>query len=400
MYDTSAGELASIADQGLLREMDALPGTGGEIVIGGKKVLNFSSNDYLGLAGDPRLKEASVQAIERFGCGATASRLLTGDLTLHEELETDLAKMMGSEAALVFGSGFLTNLGVLTTLAGRGDVVFSDRLNHASIIDGIRLSRAHCERYSHKDMAHLEELLKKSSETGGKRIIVSESVFSMDGDIAPLEELSRLARHYRATLIIDEAHAIGVFGRNGGGVSRIPGSKAQPDVIIGTLSKALGGYGGFVACSMPLRKLLINKARSFIYTTGLPPACLGSAREAVRLVVSEPEAGKTLLKKAQRFHGLLAQSGLRMAGFESQILPIIVGDNETVIRFSESLREKGLLVKAIRPPTVPPGTARVRLSLTLSMTDAALEKAAVAIAKSAGEVGIVLHEPGNIHYRD
>ncbi|MEK7354525.1 MAG: 8-amino-7-oxononanoate synthase, partial [Chloroflexota bacterium] len=291
-------------------------------------------------------------------------------------------------AALVFGSGFLTNLGVLSTLAGAGDRVFSDRLNHASLIDGIRLSRAHCDRYRHKDMAHLEELLKKSGKAAGKRIIVSESVFSMDGDIAPLEELSRLARQYQALLIIDEAHAIGVFGRNGGGVCRIPGTQAQPDVIIGTLSKSLGGYGGFVACSASIRRLLINKARSFIYTTGLPPACLGSAREAVRIVTSEPELGKTLLKKAKRFHTLLTQRGVKMPDFESQILPIIIGGNEAVIRFSESLWEKRLLVKAIRPPTVPPGTARVRLSLTLSMTDAALEKAAGAIAESAEEVGI------------
>ena len=388
MFDTSEEELASLKERGLLRDLNPLSETGGQIVIDGVKILNFSSNDYLGLAGDRRLKDAAIQSVERFGCGATASRLLTGDLTLHEELESDLALMMSTEAALVFGSGFLTNLGVLTSLAGREDRVFSDRLNHASLIDGIRLSRAKCDRYRHKDMAHLEELLKKSPQTAGKRIIVSESVFSMDGDIAPLEELSLLARHYQALLIIDEAHAIGVFGRHGGGVCRIPGSKVEPDVIIGTLSKSLGGYGGFVACSTSIRKLLINKARSFIYTTGLPPACLGSAREAVRIVTSETEIGKTLLKKAKRFHGLLTQHGLKIPDFESQILPVIIGGNEAVLRFSESLWQKGLLVKAIRPPTVPPGTARVRLSLTLSMTDAALEKAASKIAKAAQEIGL------------
>lgn len=388
MNSTPEDELASLKERGLLRDLNALPETGGEIVIDGKKILNFSSNDYLGLAGDRRLKDAAIQAVDKFGCGATASRLLTGDLILHEELESDLARMMGTEAALVFGSGFLTNLGVMTTLAGAGDRVFSDRLNHASLIDGIRLSRAHCDRYRHKDMAHLEELLKKSDKAAGKRIVVSESVFSMDGDIAPLEELSRLAHQYHALLIIDEAHAIGIFGRHGGGVCLIPGSQAQPDVIIGTLSKSLGGYGGFVACSASIRKLLINKARSFIYTTGLPPACLGSGREAVRIVTSEPELGQTLLKKAKRFHNLLTQHGLKIPAFESQILPVIIGGNEAVVRFSESLWEKGLLVKAIRPPTVPPGTARVRLSLTLSMTDAALEKASGTIAESAQEVGI------------
>ena len=400
MNDTPEEEMASLEERGLLRELNALPATGGEIVIGGRKVLNFSSNDYLGLANDPRLKKASIEAIERFGCGATASRLLTGDLTLHEELEVDLARMMGAEAALVFGSGFLTNLGVMTSLAGPGDWIFSDRLNHASLIDGIRLSRAHCERYLHKDMAHLEELLKKHGGAYGKRIIVSESVFSMDGDIAPLEELTRLARRYQAFLIIDEAHAVGVFGRSGGGVSRISGTVAKPDVIIGTLSKSLGGYGGFVACSASVRRLLINRARSFIYTTGLPPACLGSAREAVRIVVSEPEIGKTLLKKARRFHSLLAGHGLKIPAFESQILPVIVGENDTVIRFAGLLQKRGLLAKAIRPPTVPVGTARVRLSLTLSMSDSALEKAAITIAEAAEEVGTTCHEPGNIHHRD
>ena len=400
MYDTSEEELDSLKERGLLRELNALPETGGQIVIDGVKMLNFSSNDYLGLAGDRRLKDAAIQAVERFGCGATASRLLTGDLTLHEELEADLARMMGTEAALVFGSGFLTNLGVLSTLAGPGDRVFSDRLNHASLIDGIRLSRAKCDRYRHKDMAHLESLLKRQSQESGKRIIVSESVFSMDGDIAPLEEMTLLARQYHAWLIIDEAHAIGVFGRNGGGVSRKPGSKAQPDVIIGTLSKALGGYGGFVACSASLRRLLINKARSFIYSTGLPPACLGSAREALRIVNSEPELGKILLQKAKLFHSLLTQRGLKMPNFESQILPVIIGGNAAVIRFSERLWEKGLLVKGIRPPTVPPGTARVRLSLTLSMTDTALEKAAGVLAEEAKGVGVAFSESGNIYHRD
>lgn len=388
MNYTPEEELSSLEERGLLRDLNPLPQTGGEVIIGGRKMLNFSSNDYLGLANDPRLKAASILAIEEFGAGATASRLIAGDLTMHEELENDLAKMMGTEAALVFGSGFLTNLGVITSLAGAGDWIFSDRLNHASIIDGVRLSRAHCERYEHKDMAHLESLLKKHSAAGCKRIIVSESVFSMDGDIAPLEELTSLAGKYDAVLIVDEAHAIGVFGSNGGGVSRISGSKASPDIIIGTLGKSLGGYGGFAACPASVRRLLINKARSFIYTTGLPPACLGSARAAVSIVTSERVLGRTLLDKACRFHSLLGSRGLKLAPFESQILPIIVGGNEAVVRFADLLQERGLLVKPIRPPTVPAGTARVRLSLTLSMPDVSLEKAAAAIAEAAEEVGI------------
>ncbi|MBI4296078.1 MAG: 8-amino-7-oxononanoate synthase [Chloroflexi bacterium] len=381
-------ELATLKDRGLLRDLYALPEPGGEILVDGRRILNLSSNDYLGLAKDQRLKDAAIQAIERFGCGATASRLMAGHLTLHEDLEADLARMMGTEAALVFGSGFLANLGVLSTLARPNDAVFSDSLNHASLIDGIRLSRARCHRYRHKDMGHLENLL-KNDVTTGKRIIVSESVFSMDGDIAPLKALAQLAHRYQVLLIIDEAHAIGVMGHNGGGVSRTPGNEVVPDVIIGTLSKALGGYGGFAACTLSIRKLLINRARTFIYSTALPPACLGSAREAVSIVVSTPALGKTLLEKARRFAGLLVRHGLKVPEFESHILPVIVGDNEAVVRFSKVLWEKGLLAKAVRPPTVPPGTARLRLSLTLSINDTALEKTAGMIAESAREAGIL-----------
>lgn len=386
MYQTPEEELILLEERGLLRDINVLPETGSEINVGGSKLLNFSSNDYLGLARDRRLKEAAIDAVKKFGAGATASRLLTGHLILHQELEDDLARMMVAEAALVFGSGFLTNLGVLTSIAGPGDRVFSDRLNHASLIDGIRLSKAHCDRFHHKDMDHLEDLLKKRSEMPGRKIIVSESVFSMDGDIAPLGDLSQLAERYHAMLIIDEAHAIGVMGWQGGGACAIPGKEIRPDITIGTLSKALGGYGGFVACSKSIRRLLINKARSFIYSTGLPPACLGSAREAVGIVMTEPELGKNLLEKARRFHGLLVRYGVSMAGFESHILPLIIGENDAVMRFSEMLLEKGLLVKGIRPPTVPPGTARVRLSLTLSMTDASLESAAKIIADSLKEL--------------
>ncbi len=381
-------ELASLKEQGLLRDLYVLPETGDDSSVSGAMRLNFSSNDYLGLARDQRLKDAAIQAVNRFGNGATASRLLAGHLKIHEELELDLARMMGSEAALVFGSGFLTNLGVLSTLAEQGDEIFSDWLNHASLIDGIRLSRADCSRYRHKDLGHLEDLLKKCRVTG-KKVIVSESLFSMDGDIAPVEGLAQLAERYGALLIIDEAHAIGVMGSRGGGICRIPGSEVRPDVVVGTLSKALGGYGGFVACSQSIRKFLINKARSFIFSTGLPPACLGSGREAVSIVVSHPEMGTELLKKARWFQGLLAESGLNVPEFESQILPVLIGGNEEAQRFSELLIARGLLIKAIRPPTVPVGTSRVRLSMTLSMTDQALEEAAATIAESARTAGIV-----------
>jgi 8-amino-7-oxononanoate synthase len=381
-------ELASLKERGLLRDLYALPHTGGEITVDGKKLVNFSSNDYLNLAGDRRLKDAAIQTIEGLGCGATAARLMTGHLKLHEQLEADLAQMMGTEAALVFGSGFLTNLGVITALAKADDEIYGDRLNHASLIDGTRLSRAHSIRYRHKDLEHLESLLKKS-KAKGKRIIISESVFSMDGDIAPLAGLAELAQRYDALLVIDEAHAIGVMGQNGGGACRIKGKETKPDIVIGTLSKALGGYGGYAACSASIRKFLINNARSFIYSTGLPPACVGSGREAVSLLKSSSDLGKTLLDKARRFRDLLTDAGLNVPEFESQILPILVGSNDETVHFSQLLRDQGLLIKAIRPPTVPVGTSRVRLSITLALSDEVLSKSADMIAQTARKAGII-----------
>jgi 8-amino-7-oxononanoate synthase len=299
----------------------------------------------------------------------------------------------------VFGSGFLTNLGVLSSIASPGDEVFSDDLNHASIIDGIRLSRARCSRYAHCDLDHLEKLMSKR-HGGRKRIIVSESVFSMDGDRAPVKGLAHLAERFGALLIIDEAHAIGVTGVQGGGVCReIPENEVHPDVVVGTLSKALGGYGGFAACSKAARQFLLNKARTFLFSTGLPPACLGAAREAVSIIREDPGMGPRLMTKASFFWDELARAGLNVLPFESQIIPIIIGDNEKAVRFSELLMARGLLIRAVRPPTVPAGTARVRLSITLSMPDEALEKAAEAIAEAAKMIQIPLNpvcKPGEI----
>lgn len=349
---------------------------------------NFSSNDYLGLAKDSRLMSAAVAAIGRYGTGSTASRLMAGNTEIVEQLEQDLAGMTGMEAALVFGSGFLTNLGVLASVSEEGDEIFSDELNHASIIDGIRLSRARCSRFRHKDLDHLEAVLRKSTARG-KRIIVSESVFSMDGDLAPVEGLADIARRHDSLLIIDEAHAVGVVGRNGGGVCRIAGREVQPDIVVGTLSKALGGYGGFVACSDAARRFLVNKARTFIYSTAPSPPCLGSAKEAVSIVSSHPEMGALLLEKAREFSRLLSTCGMNVLPFESQIIPVIVGSNDKAVAFSALLGQKGLVVRAVRPPTVPPGTSRIRFSVTLSLSNEQLERAAESTADAARELGLV-----------
>jgi 8-amino-7-oxononanoate synthase len=317
---------------------------------------------------------------------------MAGDLELCEQLEADLALLVGTEAALVFGSGFLANLGVLTAAAGRGDEVFADRLNHASLTDGMQLSGARWRRYRHKDAGHLASLLAKCAADGGgagRRVVVSDSIFSMDGDRAPLDELAEVAARHGAMLVVDEAHAIGVMGAGGGGICREGGCKARPDFVVGTLSKSLGGYGGFVGCSSALRELLINRARSFIYSTGLPPGCIGAARAALAVLAAEPQMGGQLLAKARLLRDLLAAGHLAVGATESQILPVHVGGNAEAVRLSQLLWDRGVLATAVRPPTVPAGTARLRLSVTLAHTEDELAAAAAAIIDAAREVGLV-----------
>ena len=381
-------ELALIDEKGLMRSLRPFFSNGGKFIYEDREVLNLSSNDYLNLSHDTIVRNGSRKALDEHGCGATASRLVSGHLTIHEELENSLAELCGNEACLVFGSGFLANIGVLNVLAGKNDEIYADKLNHASLIDGVLLSGAKCFRYRHKNMTHLEEFLKKS-RTKGRKLIVSDSIFSMDGDIAPIKELVSLAEKYEALLVIDEAHAVGVFG-NGGGVCEELCLDSQPDIILGTLSKAFGGYGGFAVCSNIMRKYLINKARSFIYSTGLPPACIGSSIAAALIIKEKKNLGKILLNRSEKFHLYLSEAGFEMQKFESQILPLQVGDNVKAVEFSKKLfDEYNILAVAIRPPTVPVGTARLRLSVSLAHTDYDLRTAADKIIKCAKELRIV-----------
>jgi 8-amino-7-oxononanoate synthase len=387
--DDLDNELTALENRGLLRRLRALPDCGARIGLGdGRVVLNLSSNDYLGLADDERVKAGAIEAVERLGCSARASRLMAGDLELCERLEADLARLVGTEAALVFGSGFLANLGVMAAAAGRGDDVFADRLDHASLTDGMRLSGARWHRYRHKDAGHLASLLAKCGGDA-RRVVATDSVFSMDGDRAPLDEIAEVASRHGAMLVVDEAHAIGVMGAGGGGLCREAGCKARPDFVVGTLSKSLGGYGGFVGCSSALRELLINRARSFIYSTGLPPGCIGAARAALAVLSAEPQMGGRLLAKARLLRDLLAAGGLGVGAMESQILPVHVGGNEDALRLSQLLWDRGVLATAVRPPTVPAGTARLRLSVTLAHADDELAAAAAAIIDAARQTGLV-----------
>jgi 8-amino-7-oxononanoate synthase len=376
-----ARELARMEDEELLRRTTAWPQAGGAIRLeDGRTLVNLSSNDYLGLARDARVVARAAEALARWGAGACASRLMCGTLDVHEELERALATLCGTGAALVFSSGFGTNAGLLPALAGRDDLLFLDRLVHASLVDGARLSGATLVRFPHSDVEALARLVERTP-CRGRRIIVCESVYSMDGDIAPLVALEALARNVDAALVVDEAHALGIFG-GGGGLCRALG--VRPDVVVGTLGKALGSVGGFVACDPELRTYLLNRCRTFIFATALAPASAAAALGAVERISAAPGLGDALLSRAGRFQEALAECGLSVPALGTQIIPVHVGGNADALALAARLRQDGLLVTAVRPPTVPIGTARLRLSVTLAHEPAILERVAETIGRAAG----------------
>ncbi len=372
-------ELEALKRDGLYRKLRRVEGEQGPtLLLDGREVLNFSSNNYLGLANHPALKKAAHEAIDRFGCGAVASRLISGNMALHEELEEKIAKLKGTETVLVFNSGFQANVGIIPTLAGDGDAIFSDELNHASIVDGCRLARAKTIVYPHCDMEALQDALKKAPATG-RKLIVTETLFSMDGDEAPLAEIVEIAERHGALVMVDEAHATGTVGPNGAGIAAKLGLGGRVPIQMGTLGKALGGFGAYVAGSRALRELLINRCRSFIFTTALPPPMLAAAIAAIDLLYREPE------RRLALWHNIRAlREGLRSLGFslgrsESQILPLVIGDAGKCMAFSERLLEKGIFAQGIRPPTVPEGTSRLRVTLMATHTHEHLHRALKAL---------------------
>jgi len=350
-----------------LRAVDSAQGA--RIVLDGREFLNFSSNDYLGLANDPVLKRAAAAALERFGVGAGASRLVCGNLQPYEELERQLAAFKAREAALVFGSGYAANVGTITALVGEGDVVILDKLDHASIIDGARQSGATIRVYPHRNLKKLEDILRQGDSTR-RKLIITETVFSMDGDLAPLAEIVELKEKYGAWLMIDEAHATGLYAKNRRGLAEAADVENKIDVTLGTLSKALGCAGGFVVGSRPLIDWLRNRARSLIYSTALPPAIVAAASAAVEFVMSD--AGHRRRDQLWRNVSEM-KNGLASLGIDNQsrapIMPIIIGDERAAVEASKKLLERGLFVPAIRFPTVPKGKARLRLTVTAAHTD-------------------------------
>ena len=389
MLKTLAQELENLADQDLRRRLtiveEGLPG--GRVRVAGRVLLNLSSNDYLGLSQDPRLIAAAREAAARWGVGAGASRLVVGHLALHEEVEAGLAAFKGTEAAVIFSTGYMTNLGVISALVGPGDTVFCDRLNHASIYDGIKLAGATLARFPHRDMNRLEDLLKEASP--GKKLIITDSVFSVDGDLAPLPELVELKERHGAALMLDEAHATGVLGPKGAGLAEALGLSERVEVHMGTFSKALGSLGGFVAGDRRLIEYLHNRARSFIYSTAMPPPVLGAIAAALELVASEPERRAYLLEEAGKFRQGLTEAGFDILGSETQIVPVLAGDNARTLSVAARLREEGLMAVALRPPTVPPGRARVRFSLSAAHSREDLAAAREAILGVGREMGLI-----------
>ncbi len=377
--------LEDLRDRGLYRRMRLVSGPQGpRVVLDGRPVLLLCSNNYLGLADHPRVREAAADAAMRWGVGAGASRLVSGTMRIHRKLEERLAVFKGADATLLFGAGYMANVGVVSALAGPREVVFSDELNHASIIDGCRLSRAEIFVYRHNDVEHLAWGLERAGRRGA--LIVTDSVFSMDGDVAPLTEIVELARRHRVRTVVDEAHGVGCLGPGGRGAVHEAGLEHEVDVVIGTLGKALGSYGAYAACDRDIASLLVNTSRPFIFSTAPSPPAVAGALAALELLEREPRRVERLALNSIVLRDELAREGFDAAG-ATQIVPIVIGDAEQAMRICELAIEQGVFAQAIRPPTVAPGTSRLRLAVMATHTKDELREAARVLGRVALQAG-------------
>jgi 8-amino-7-oxononanoate synthase len=373
--------LSDIRDRGLYRRMRMISGPQGpRVLLDGRPVLLLCSNNYLGLADHPRVREAAAEAAMRYGAGAGASRLVSGNMRIHRRLEERLADFKGYRSALLFGSGFLANTGVVQALARPGEVVFSDALNHASIVDGCRLAGAETFVYDHADVDHLAWGLREAEGRGS--LIVTDGVFSMDGDVAPLTDIVEIARRHDARVMVDDAHGTGTIGPAGRGSVAAAGLEDEVDVLVGTLGKSLGSYGAYVCCDRSMAKYLVNTARTLIFSTALGPPQVAAAMAALELLREEPRRVERLQRNARVLRETLAEQGLPTADGDTPIVPAIVGDADTAVATSERALERGVFAQAIRPPTVPDGSSRLRLTVMASHTKAELRDAAKVVAKA------------------
>ncbi len=385
--DDLQDRLDELEELGLSRRMRMISGPQGpRVVLDGKPVLLLCSSNYLGLADHPRVREAAADAAMRWGVGAGSSRLVAGTMTLHRRLEERLAEFHGTEAALLFGSGYLANAGVIPALSGRGQVVFSDALNHPSIIDGCRLAGAEVFVYEHADADHLAWGLRQHAGRGA--LVITEGIFSMDGDIAGLEEIVEQAQRHRVRILVDEAHAIGAFGPQGRGAVAEAGLEDDVDVIVGTLGKALGSYGAYVACERVTARLLVNTAPAFAFSTAPPPPSVAGAMAALELLVEQPRRIEKLMANSGVLRDELAREGFDVAGSSTQIIPLVVGDAADAVAMADAALEQGVLAQAIRSPATPDGAARLRLSVMASHTRSELREAAQVLGRAALRVGL------------
>ena len=381
--------LQNLDSKNLRRRMRLVDGPQGrEIVLDGKKVLNFCSNNYLGLADDPRLRQAAIDSLIKEGVGSGASRLVCGNMSAHEQLERRLAEFKRTESCLVFNTGYMANVGVISSVCERGDIIFSDKLNHASIIDGILLSQADFKRYPHNDTDTLAEWLKSSTKYR-RRLIVTDSVFSMDGDVAPLTRIVELAQAHDAMVMVDEAHAFGVLGANGRGAVEELDLEGKIAIQMGTLSKAAGVFGAYVCASRTLTEFLLNRTRSFIYTTALPPSIAAAAVAAVDIIEHEPARRRLLKRNAEFVRTELGAMGFDTLNSVTPIIPIMVKESPLALSFSQKLLEQGIFVQAIRPPTVPANTARLRVTVMATHTPDDLERFLNAVRQVGKELCLI-----------
>lgn len=391
-------ELADLRAKHLYRPLRVMSSEQGPLaVVDGREVISLSSNDYLGLTHHPRLKAAAVEAVREYGAGSGAVRTIAGTMSLHETLEADLAAFKGTEAVLTFQSGFTANTGVIPTITGEADLIVSDALNHASIIDGMRLSKAPRKVYPHADVAGLEDVLREARETGRPGgagpyrliLVVTDGVFSMDGDIAPLPGIVEVAERYGAAVFVDDAHASGVLGRNGRGSVDHFGLHGRVAIQVGTLSKAVGVLGGYVAGSLDLRDILVQRARPFLFSTSHPPAVAAACIEAIHVMEEETWRIERLWTSTRRFKAELARLGFDTGRSETPITPVIVGDSEAAIRFSAELFEAGVFATSVVFPTVALDQARLRAIVTAALTDEHLDRALEAFANVGRRLGII-----------
>jgi glycine C-acetyltransferase/8-amino-7-oxononanoate synthase len=387
-----ADRLEELRDRGLRRRLRLIGGPQGpRVTLDGRPVLLLCSNNYLGLADHPRVRGAAAEAAMRWGTGAGASRLISGNMLPHRRLEERLASFKGYESALLFGSGYLANTGTIAALADRGETIFSDELNHASIIDGCRLSRAETFVYRHGDVEHLARGLREAGERAA--LIVTDGVFSMDGDLAPLEDLARLARDHDCRLMVDEAHATGAIGPGGHGSVAAAGLSGEVDLVVGTLGKALGSYGAYVCAGRELTEYLLNTARPFIFSTAPPPPSVAAGLAALELLESHPHRVERLAQNAATLCTALADEGLAVGDSSTQIVPVEVGDAAQTMELCERVLERGVFAQGIRPPTVPEGRSRLRFTVMATHRAGELERAAKLVGGAARELGVIPTSP-------